>query len=85
MGMKKAFKYTDNRFLSKFNNGGRFGKLSIYLGFWQDRATRYERLILAVVSAWAEGQIEEVLDLHFQVPIFRCHFDPFPRTWCCFS
>lgn len=31
--MKKAFKYTDNRFLCKFNNGGRFGKLSIYLGF----------------------------------------------------
>ncbi|CAK9206711.1 unnamed protein product [Sphagnum troendelagicum] len=33
----------------------------------RDRATRYERLILAVVSAWAEGQIEEVLDLHFQL------------------
>jgi hypothetical protein len=39
-----------------------------------DRATRYERLILAVVSAWAEGQIEEVLDLHFQVPISRLPF-----------
>jgi hypothetical protein len=73
MGMKKAFKYTDNRFLCKFNSGGRFGKLSIYLG-WQDRATRYERLILAVVSAWAEGQIEEVLDLHFQVPISQLPF-----------
>ncbi|KAG0627487.1 hypothetical protein M758_2G204800 [Ceratodon purpureus] len=32
-----------------------------------DKATSYERLVLAVISAWVQGQIGEVIDLHFQL------------------
>lgn len=33
----------------------------------QAHATSYERLVLAMVTAWVQGQIGEVVDLHFQV------------------
>lgn len=36
----------------------------------QDKATSYERLVLAVISAWVQGRIGEVVDLHFQVCSF---------------
>jgi len=32
-----------------------------------DRATRYERLVLAAVTAWVKGHTREVLDFHFQI------------------
>ena len=53
----------------------------------QDKATSYERLVLAVVTAWVQGQIEEVVDLHFQVcpslcphVLFKFYVNPLVRV-----
>lgn len=33
----------------------------------QDKATNYEKSVLAVAMAWAKGETGEAVDLHFQV------------------